>query len=115
MNLDQLECPFCKQKFFRDLNYSLLPRSKNHLCDKCIAKGLEENQYKEPEPEEELGNKLFNPSQRKTSDREIEELKDLIKEEYMKDKGREPTESEMKMELKKWVWLSENRVDEYPS
>jgi hypothetical protein len=112
MSLAQVECPFCKKGFFRDLNYTLLPRSKSHVCDKCIARGLEERQYKEPEPEEELGDKFYNPSQRKTSDDEIRELKELITEEYMKDRGREPTESEMKMELKKWIWLSEKNTDE---
>jgi hypothetical protein len=107
MPLDQIECPFCHKKFFRDLNYILLPRSKSHVCDRCIAKGLEEREYKEPEPEEELGDKFYNPSQRKTSDEETEELKDIITEEYVREKGREPSEEEMKMELKKWVWLSE--------
>lgn len=105
--IDEIECPFCKKRFFRDLNASLLPRSKTHVCDKCVNKGLEELQYKEPSPEEELGDKFYNPSQRKTSDEEIQELKDLIKEEYIRDKGREPSESEIKDELKKWLWLSE--------
>jgi ribosome-binding protein aMBF1 (putative translation factor) len=107
MPLTEIDCPFCKKKFFRNLNSSLLPRSEIHVCDKCIARGLEERQYKEPEPEEELGNKLYNPSQRKTSDSEIQELKDLIREEYLNDKGREPSESEMRMELRKWIWLAE--------
>jgi hypothetical protein len=90
----------------------LLPRSELHVCDKCIAKGLEEHQYKEREPEKELEDKFYNPSQRKTTDAEIEELKGIIKEEYLNEKNREPTESEMKMELKKWVWLAEKNAEE---
>lgn len=106
MSLAQIECPFCKKKFFRNMTESLLPRSKSHICDKCIERGLEEIQYKEPEAEEELRDKFFNPSQRKTSDAEVQELKDLINDEYLKEKGRQPTESEMRMELEKWNWLS---------
>lgn len=109
MVLTQIECPFCKEKFFRNLDSSLLSRSMSHVCDKCIARGLEEKQYKEPEPEEELGDKFYNPSQRKTSSDEIEELKQIIKEEYMTTYGREPTESEMQLELKKWVSYSEGQ------
>jgi hypothetical protein len=105
MEITQIKCPFCKRKFFRNLSASLLPRSKIHVCDKCIEKGLEEQQYKEPEPEEELGDKFYNPSQRKTPSEEIEELKGLIRDEYKSYKGREPTELEMTMELKKWIWL----------
>jgi hypothetical protein len=106
MSLAQIECPFCKKKFFRNMNESLLPRSKSHICERCIDRGLEERQYKEPEPEEELKDRFFNPSQRKTSDAEIQELKDLINDEYLLEKGRQPTESEMRMELEKWNWLA---------
>jgi hypothetical protein len=105
MNLKEFKCPFCGETVFRDLDSCLLPRSKISLCSKCIARGLEERQYKEPEPEDELKDAFFNPSQRKTSEDELNELKEIIKEEYLKEKGREPSESEMSSELQKWKWM----------
>jgi len=105
MSLKTFKCPFCGEKFFRNVESSLLPRSKISVCSKCLIKGLEEKQYIEPEPEDELREVLFNPSQRKTSEDELNELKEIIKEEYLKEKGREPSESEMSSELQKWKWM----------
>lgn len=103
----QTRCEICK-KYYNKSIYSLSPHSicptcleNENLVEKFIKKKEKKLQKKKERLREELDNLLLNPSEREKVLSELE-IEEIIKQEFLSEIGRFPTEEELIDELERW-------------
>lgn len=104
--VEVVSCEICKKKFFSS-KYSL---ALSHICPEClqqedVVKAFKEKkemkkQKKRQKLIEEIENKLVNPSSREKED--ISTLIELIKQDFVLNFGRYPTQDEIDIQLEMW-------------